>query len=47
MPTADEIRDGQRATWARLSSSWETWDSIITAQMAPVRVIAVHPFKVE
>jgi SAM-dependent methyltransferase len=27
MPSADEIRDGQRATWAGLSAGWEKWDS--------------------
>jgi SAM-dependent methyltransferase len=36
MPGADEIRDAQRATWARLSHSWEKWDSIIMDQLAPV-----------
>ena len=36
MPSADEVRDGQRATWARLSASWEKWDSIIMDQLGPV-----------
>src|SRR4029077_8882624 len=36
MPSADEIRDGQRAAWARLSASWEKWDSIIMEQLGPV-----------
>jgi len=36
MPSADEIRDIQRATWARLSASWEKWDSVITNQLGPV-----------
>ena len=36
MPTAEEIRDAQRAAWARLSSSWEKWDSIIMDQLGPV-----------
>src|SRR6478752_6371992 len=36
MPSADEIRDGQRATWAGLSASWEKWDSIIMDQLGPV-----------
>jgi SAM-dependent methyltransferase len=34
--SADEIRNVQRATWARLSGSWEKWDSIIVDQLAPV-----------
>lgn len=36
MPSADEIRDGQRATWAGLSASWEKWDSVIMEQLGPV-----------
>jgi len=36
MPSADEIRDGQRARWARLSASWEKWDSVIMDQLGPV-----------
>ena len=36
MPSADEIRDGQRATWAGLSAGWEKWDSVIMDQLGPV-----------
>src|SRR6478735_4689087 len=36
MPSADEIREGQGATWARLSASWEKWDAVITDQLGPV-----------
>jgi SAM-dependent methyltransferase len=36
MPSAEEIRDGQRARWAGLSASWEKWDSIIVDQLGPV-----------
>ncbi len=36
MPTPDEIRDAQRATWARLSAGWEKWDEIIMDQLGPV-----------
>ncbi len=36
MPSADEIRDAQRATWAGLSSGWDRWDSVIMDQLAPV-----------
>ena len=36
MPSADEIRDGQRATWAGLSAGWEKWDAVIMDQLAPV-----------
>ena len=36
MSSADEIQDGQRATWAGLSAGWEKWDSVIMDQLAPV-----------
>ncbi|MFD2421571.1 class I SAM-dependent methyltransferase [Amycolatopsis pigmentata] len=36
MPNGDEIRNGQRETWAGLSTSWEKWDSIIMDQLRPV-----------
>src|SRR5581483_3384863 len=36
MPSADEIRDVQRVTWAGLSAGWEKWDSIIMDQLGPV-----------
>jgi SAM-dependent methyltransferase len=36
MPSAEEIRDEQAATWAGLSAGWEKWDSIIMEQLRPV-----------
>jgi SAM-dependent methyltransferase len=36
MPSADEIRDAQRAAWAGLSAGWEKWDSVIMNQLGPV-----------
>ena len=36
MPSADEIRDVQRARWAGLSASWDKWDSVIMDQLRPV-----------
>jgi SAM-dependent methyltransferase len=36
MPSSDDIRDGQRATWAGLSAGWEKWDSVIMDQLGPV-----------
>jgi SAM-dependent methyltransferase len=36
MPGGDEIRDGQRATWAGLSAGWEKWDPVIMDQLGPV-----------
>ncbi len=36
MPSANEIRDAQRAAWAGLSSGWEKWDSVIMDQLGPV-----------
>jgi len=36
MPSADEIRDAQRATWANCSAGWEKWDQVINDQLGPV-----------
>ena len=36
MPSADEIREVQRAAWARLSASWDKWDAVIMDQLGPV-----------
>src|SRR5258708_40327469 len=36
MPSAEEIRAAQRATWAGLSAGWEKWDSVIMDQLGPV-----------
>jgi len=36
MPSADEIRAAQRATWAGLSTGWEKWDAVIMDQLGPV-----------
>lgn len=36
MPSADEIRDSQRAAWSGLSAGWEKWDSVIMDQLGPV-----------
>jgi SAM-dependent methyltransferase len=42
MARSDEIRDVQRATWARLSAGWEKWDSVIMDQLAPVSAAIVE-----
>lgn len=36
MPSFDEIRDAQKATWAGLSAGWAKWDSVIIDQLRPV-----------
>jgi len=36
VPSADEIRDRQRATWANLAAGWDKWDAIIMDQLRPV-----------
>src|SRR5436190_14452479 len=36
MPSAEEIEDAQRATWARLSGGWDKWDRVIMDQLGPV-----------
>ena len=42
MPSAEEIRDAQRATWAGLSAGWGKWDSIIMDQLRPVGTTMVE-----
>ena len=42
MAGADEIRDGQRATWAGLSAGWEKWDSVIMDQLGPVAAAIIE-----
>jgi SAM-dependent methyltransferase len=42
MPSADEIRDGQRTTWAGLSAGWEKWDAVIMDQLGPVGAAIVE-----
>jgi SAM-dependent methyltransferase len=42
MPSADAIRDGQRATWAGLSRGWEKWDAVIMDQLAPASAAIIE-----
>jgi SAM-dependent methyltransferase len=46
MPSPDEIRDGQRETWAGLSAGWEKWDSIIMDQLGPVSAEMIKCFDI-
>src|SRR3954454_22344652 len=46
MPSADEIRDAQRATWAGLSGGWEKWDMIIMDQLGPVGAAMIERLEV-
>src|SRR5690349_21560284 len=46
MPSADEIRDGQRAAWDGLSAGWEKWDSVIMDQLAPVSAAMIERLRV-
>jgi SAM-dependent methyltransferase len=36
MPSAEEIREHQRASWAGLSAGWDKWDAVIMDQLGPV-----------
>lgn len=36
MPDAEQVREAQRATWARLSVGWDKWDLVINDQLGPV-----------
>jgi SAM-dependent methyltransferase len=42
MPSAREIRDGQRTAWAGLAAGWEKWDSVIMEQLAPVSTAMIE-----
>jgi SAM-dependent methyltransferase len=42
MPSADEVRDAQRATWAGLSGGWEKWDLVIMDQLGPVSAAMIE-----
>ena len=46
MPSADEIRDVQRKTWAGLSVGWEKWDSVIMDQLAPVGAAMIERLEI-
>lgn len=42
VPSVDEVRVVQRATWAGLSAGWEKWDSVIMEQLAPVSAAIIE-----
>ena len=42
MPSGDEIRDSQRATWAGLSAGWEKWDAVIMDQLGPISTAMIE-----
>jgi len=46
MPSADEIREGQRATWAGLSAGWDKWDSVIMDQLRPLGAAIIESLEV-
>ena len=46
MPSAGEIRDVQRATWAGLSAGWEKWDSVIVDQLGPVGAAMIERLEI-
>jgi SAM-dependent methyltransferase len=46
MPSADEILDAQRATWARCSAGWEKWDPVINDQLGPVAAAIIESLRI-
>ncbi|MFN8018849.1 MAG: class I SAM-dependent methyltransferase [Acidimicrobiales bacterium] len=42
----DEVRAGQRATWAGLAVGWERWDDVIVDQLAPVATAMIDALDV-
>src|SRR6476620_2257439 len=47
MPSADEIRDAQRAAWAGLSAGWDKWDSVIMDQLGPVGAAMIERLDID
>jgi SAM-dependent methyltransferase len=47
MPSADDVRDAQRATWAGLSAGWEKWDSLIMDQLRPVSAAMIERLDID
>ena len=46
MPSAEEVRDAQRATWAGLSPGWEKWDAVIMEQLGPVGAAMIERLEI-
>ena len=46
MPSADEIREGQRAAWAGLAAGWEKWDAVIMDQLRPVGAAMIERLRI-
>jgi ubiquinone/menaquinone biosynthesis C-methylase UbiE len=46
VPSAEEIRDVQRAAWAGLSAGWEKWDSVIMNQLGPVGAAIIERLEI-
>jgi ubiquinone/menaquinone biosynthesis C-methylase UbiE len=46
MPTADEIREAQRATWAALAEGWSRWDAVIMDQLAAVSAAMIEGLRI-
>jgi SAM-dependent methyltransferase len=47
MPSGDEIRDSQRASWAALSAGWDKWDSVIVDQLRPVGTAMIERLAID
>ena len=46
MPSAEEIHDAQRVTWAKLSTCWDKWDAVIMAQLRPVGAAIIESLNI-
>jgi SAM-dependent methyltransferase len=46
MPSAGEVREGQRARWAGLAAAWEKWDSVILDQLGPVGAAMIERLEI-
>ena len=46
MPSADEIREAQRAAWAGLAAGWEKWDRVIMDQLRPASSAIIEGLRI-
>ncbi|MEO6126041.1 MAG: class I SAM-dependent methyltransferase [Ilumatobacteraceae bacterium] len=46
MLKAEQIRHGQRATWAGLAGGWEKWDLVIMDQLGPVGTAMIERLEI-
>ncbi len=46
MPTADEIRAGQREMWDKFSAGWDKWDDVVLASIGDVGKAMIEALRI-